>query len=135
MKLEELMIGDWVAIDEPDRYHGYNGKVVAIGGENRYVTLFVPVTNHDVFEEDIRPIPISEDILLKNGFEEIKVEDIYSVYRDKDCDITPDVDDDCKLCWMLYCGKNDHDANICLHFVHELQNTLRLCGIEKIIEL
>ena len=50
MKAEDLMIGDWVTITEPDDFHGYIAKVVIINGETDYITVHIPNMHlHDVF--------------------------------------------------------------------------------------
>lgn len=69
MKISELMVGDWVAIDEPDKYHGYKGRVRIINSESEYVTVFVPHCDTEVLVDDLRPIPLTREILEKNGFE------------------------------------------------------------------
>ena len=141
MKAVELMIGDWVKLDFYDSPYAdeeqatwKNGRIVTIRDDD-FANIDFDRREFDIFLEDVQPIPISEEILIKSGFEEVNMENIYSVYRYGRCDVTPDIDWDGKLCWMVYVGSNDHDANICTHFVHELQHALRLLGINKDIEL
>lgn len=77
MKTEELMIGDWVTITEPDDFHGYIAKVVIINGETDYITVHIPNMHlHDVFVKDLQPIPLTEEILESNNFQ--SKEDPYS---------------------------------------------------------
>ena len=69
MKVEELTVGDLVYIGEPNDFHGYIAKVVIINGETGYITVHIPNMHlHDVFIEDLQPIPLTEEILHKNGF-------------------------------------------------------------------
>jgi hypothetical protein len=71
MKVSEIMIGDFVSITEPDDFHGYVGKVVNINGETGYVTVHISdMHTHDVLCDDLQPIPLTKEILLKNGFED-----------------------------------------------------------------
>lgn len=35
MKINELQVGDWVAIDEPDAFHGYTGTRRMDGTDSR----------------------------------------------------------------------------------------------------
>jgi hypothetical protein len=68
MKAEDLMIGDWVYITEPDDFHGYIGKVVITNAETNYIAVRIPNMHlHDVFVEDLQPIPLTVEILEKNG--------------------------------------------------------------------
>ena len=50
MKTKELMIGDWVYGTEKKKY----GRVDRL--------------EHDVEDESVEPIPLTEEILKKNGF-------------------------------------------------------------------
>lgn len=130
MDCKDLMIGDWVNIHEPeckghriDSIDELDGQVGADG---------------EVYDEcDIRPIPLTEEILVKNGF--------YRSPRWHYCEIT--TDDGFKIYIQLGCGgridyvritkhnsdlmERDLDATVIIHYVHELQHMLRLCGIEK----
>lgn len=130
MRVTDLMVGDWVYIHEPeckghriDAIDELDGQVGADG---------------EVYDEcDIRPIPLTEEILMKNGFEkchddEAPAEECY-FFRllNKQCgwfDI-----DAFGLEEELGAEFTYHDINI--HYVHQLQHLLRLCGIEKEIEL
>jgi hypothetical protein len=72
MNTKDLMIGDWVAITEPDDFHGHIGKVAITNAETNYVMVHIPDMHlHDVFVEDLQPIELTEEILKKNGFENI----------------------------------------------------------------
>ena len=124
MEVCNLMIGDLVYIHEPeckghriDSIDELDGQVGADG---------------EVYDEcDIRPIPLTEDILVKNGFEKTKGGEYkrtrYVMFSDKS--------------WVaLYtreAGGYSAFLNkiVVIHYVHQLQHLLRLCGIEKEIEL
>ena len=68
MKVGDLMIGDFVAITEPDDFHGYTGKVVNINGETGYITVNIPgMHNTEVLVDDLQPIPLTVELIEKNG--------------------------------------------------------------------
>lgn len=119
MEVNELMIGDLVK-----NCFGKNERVGQILEDS------VMLAYNDMYSfDEIEPIPLTAEILEKNGFEYIN--DEYG-------------------CWIL--GKLElrerepynglFEVEICisketvyLHYVHELQHALRLCKIDKSIEL
>lgn len=136
MKANELMIGDWV----------YNKNI----DENMqvYPMMFSQMFRQrpDATTEDynIFPIPLTPEILEKNGF---KYQEEYDVYRCQDGDIVIDVGiyhPDFVNIGYDYTTPNGREkgeiASICKVdganiYTHELQHALRLCGIEKEIVL
>lgn len=132
------MVRDWVNYS----ILNLNAKVFSTLGNHTIGIQFVDNNNkveaiHGLFEETINPIPLTEEILVKNGFEknhndEAPAEECY-FYRlfAKPCgwfDI-----DAFGLEEELGAEFTYHDINI--NYVHELQHLLRLAGIEKAIEL
>ena len=126
MDCKDLMVGDLVYIHEPeckghriDAIDELDGQVGADG---------------EVYDEcDIRPIPLTEDILVENGFEkchndEAPVLGCYSFRLfNKQCgwlDIDAYGLEEEFGAEFTYC-----DINI--NYVHQLQHLLRLAGIEK----
>ena len=115
MKVNELMIGDWV----------YNS--VADIAFQVYPQFFSQWHNRpEQFEVTIQPIPLTPEILEKNGFKnegyfgKLDIEDFHVLCDTKNVAIF----------------HNEHtDVDIPIMYVHELQHALRLCGIEKEIEL
>lgn len=112
------MIGDWVYGTKLKRY----GKVDRL--------------EHDVEDDAVEPIPLTEEILEKNGFV-LKRDDRFGWYV---CDgITLEYTGDSKhydAYWAFTCGNKDCDVClIVIRYVHELQHALRLCKIDKKIEL
>lgn len=138
MDCKDLMVGDLVYIHEPeckghriDAIDELDGQVGADG---------------EVYDEcDIRPIKLTEEILVKNGFEyayneasemqnkQLLVANIGSHY------IEIRLDKRNVAIWYDYDEDGDgvySDVLIDLpHNVHNFQHLLRLCGIEKEIEL
>lgn len=115
MKANELMIGDWVK----HSITGQMGKVYRICG-NEYIAFI----DGDTQSELVEPIPLTPEILEKNGFIRIKAAII--TY---------------KLTEYLYWTPRglEHELSgipIChLNFIHELQHTLKLCRSDKEITL
>ena len=125
MKATDLMIGDLVI------YGGLYTKVIYIGQK---ISLYDGKgTEFTIDPCHIEPIPLTEEILVKNGFEkchndEAPVEECY-FFRlfNKQCgwlDI-----DAFGLEEELGAEFTYNDVNI--NYVHQLQHLLRLCGIEK----
>ena len=73
----------------------------------------------------IDPIPLSEDILVKNGF-----------VKGRDDDVTTFK---CGNLFLFYypdgTGLYNYNSQIVINYVHQLQHLLRLCGIEKEITI
>ena len=129
MEAKELMIGDWVWYDGQP----YQIRRLGIFGENRdgesfpAVCVGKPIGIGLIVERnEIEPIPLTPEILEKNGFafNNLPIEQ----------------------CWQQYglhlylsghgyainCGEN---VSLRIDYVHQLQHALRLCGIENEIEL
>ena len=147
MKATELQIGDWVQIVEPCKYAGAIGRIKTLldhkDDENAYFKVFlqnntIHIGIDDICSEDIRPIPLTAEILEKNGFENIG-DDTYQL-EEKPCWFWVDFfrhTYGCEYDTSTY-EYEDDERRLKLYgipSVHELQHALRLCGIEKEIEL
>ena len=134
MEPNELMIGDWIRIDEPDKYAGATGQIQSLmyhrEGDAAYFHVFIQgkfgFVLRDVCSDDIRPITLTPEILEKNGFEEYD-----GLYR---LDITEgtfvNVDFKSKEPFVSIHNTCYRATPIC-RYLHQLQHALRLCGIEK----
>ena len=115
MKAEGLMIGDWVM-----NTHNQKPEQVC-----EILERMVMLDYNDLYEYDeIEPISLTSEILEKNGF----------VVESRDCHGKPL--QYCELVdglWIDISGENFFEGK--LEYVHQLQHALRLCGIEKEIEL
>ena len=131
MKANELMIGDWV-------YNPFTRKKLRL-------TFGRDI---DLAEElCLEPIPLTAEILEKNGFEELmnESEEVAAKFGRKpeptgvwqygfgQFDSVAYVPEQSFLRIKFMEGCQADIANI--KYVHELQHALRLCGIEKEIEL
>ena len=138
MTREELMIGDIVNVhrcecvadggqfQEWDEY----GKVVSI--TEYYITIKYIGREEDygfedVYVKDINPIPLTPEILEKNGFkfEQQGSLEVAILKMKNRHPIT-----------LEYIGWSDgrwsiHEHRLVVKYVHELQHALRLCGVNK----
>ena len=140
------MIGDWVRVRLP--WHcPVDGHI-----ENRWYTrqvtgirtngtdaekFYLDFRPWGVLPRDIEPIPLTPEILEKNGFKPDVPGDAYKYsYQIDSVSIVE--------CYANAVGEGRHRGvisfgdtrlRITLVFVHELQHALLLCGIDKEIEL
>lgn len=149
MKANELMIGDWVWYDNQP----YQIRQLGIFGEDRdgedYPAVCVgkPSGIGLIIERnEIEPIPLTPEILEKNGFHingipnsitSVKAIDDWSddtyVWSRQE---TPDermfvsvyMDDPANFFVEVYC-QYCHVDGIHVKYLHELQHALKLCGI------
>jgi hypothetical protein len=113
MKANELMIGDWVL----DGTQISQITSITCGG-------VIETTAHEFSNiEVIAPIPLTAKILEKNGF---KFDG--EIYKLGDYQLVIEYRGGLFFGWALCCRKQ-------LNYIHELQHAMKLCGIEKDIEL
>lgn len=123
MTREELMIND-IVFD----YTNSPVKVCAVG-QDIVVKKGFGVGALD--PNELSPIPLTEDILVKNGWDFTKSD--YSVYCKEDTNGDVELSKDkYGFYWSINC---DEYIILRIDYVHQLQHLLRLCGIEKEIEL
>ena len=124
MKASELMIGDWVMSTHP-----------AVPRPIRVKEIYdrnVGYKNGLLHMSFIEPIPLTPEILEKNF--EPKGERYYCGDEFNDIDINEYTDGLWEVTvWNVEIGMLDCKAYVCC--VHELQHVLRLCEIDKDIEL
>lgn len=123
MKANELMIGDWVLLtDGPAR-------VISIAQGGIY---FEDRFGEGICSFDkINPIPLTAEILEENGWEWNKYELLFIADEHDMPTLRWGYDEECEnLWWFKHLGPIAR-----VKYVHELQHALRLCGIEKEIEL
>lgn len=136
MKATEIQIGDWVKYTNPPYI-----KVASI--TKRKIGYHIKDDEprmHYVRLCEVEPIPLTAEILKKNGFEESERfrSTTFRLFV-KDCFVVIDSFHDNKVGrynWAIgvhSCYTGYQCAMI--HYVHELQHALRLYGIDKEIEL
>lgn len=142
MKVNELMIGDWVyAIDENgDKHIGRvnNLEYDYVNKRGSFCVDFFGTGFEPEFPDvlfNVQPIPLTPEILEKNFREYLpginlmyQLKGPYFAMNEKGNQ------------WVFGLVKEDVEKScryplVKITYVHELQHALRLCGIEKSIEL
>ncbi len=154
MKANELMIGDWVNIyvfpnESPKKKDLFPAIIT---------TIMTPLPNEQggehiecIFKSEdggigcatrpvntCLPIPLTPEILEKNNFREGHASGCPEKWRLIYTTITMNVYSHSgrDVLWRLSVDTNRNENTVVyIHYVHELQNALRLCGIDKTIEL
>ena len=127
MKATDLMINDWVCINDSNyQVQDLKKKGVIKLYENTTWGEHEIDFNTDSLEEFLQPIPLTKEILHKNGF----IGEVYLwidagnektlVYYPFEHRLTLEYGDKCEILFKCQCFS-----------VHELQHALKLCGIEK----
>ena len=134
MKATDLMIRDWVY----NTHNRQNEQVAEIGSG------LVMLAYNDLYEfDEIEPIPLTKEILEKNEFKKSNFLHVDGQYQwmwweNTFISVTlwcRELNNDTKDGMMLKIEAPTITLCIKVNYVHELQHALRLCGIEKEIEL
>lgn len=134
MKLNELMIGDWV-------HNSYTNENYRI-----WPQFFSQIHHQDKEQKNdledfnIFPVPLTKEILLKNYFE-IQDQgggwyDVWTGYgEDNEDDIEVEFRDDGRIYVTIDApGKGYYFTTKNIQYVHQLQHILRECGFERELE-
>ena len=139
MKANELMIGDWVWYNNQP----HQIRQLGIFGENRdgddYPAVCVGKPNGVgliLERNEIEPIPLTPEILEKNGFRIIFEGELHTTYFQDIEGFHVEIKID-KIGYIKLSMINGLGYSIVTEckFVHQLQHALRLCEIEKEIIL
>ena len=133
MKATELMCDDIVL------HHGNAYKVFGIMGKANAVDLFpVQLRNAEgmilgpltCFATEIAPIPLTPEILEKNLEKECEDKIDGGLYFNvEDSKVWGILDEE--GFWLNFNGQQDM---ILIHYAHQLQNALRLCGLNDLAD-
>ena len=126
MKAADLMIGDWVGrvFDNKRIIEDYRQVDWIRTGEigMRYQKVWSIGC--------IEPIPLTPEILEKNGFTKVNSQRYDYGYPDTDCYVKVNPKKN-----MIHVNGRNANSNLYSHsFVHELQRALRLCGLDEIAD-
>lgn len=124
MKAEELMIGDWVFA------YGKKTQIVWVGNIHKMAVRGFP---SEFMDGEILPIPLTPEILEKNGFEVDEKNENMLKWRWSVIDDCISYDKSTGMVRIFY--PSGLVFVKILKFVHELQHALRLCNIDKEIVL
>ena len=146
MKAEELMKGDWVTsedlLNRPARYEGRYEDYTPINGKpyRRLVCLWPgDKEGASVPEDRVLPVPLTPEILEKNGFGKDKNGDLVLIEEDYAVRVMRRGDVYAFTLVTARGGITDM-VRFTIHqigpfSVHWVQHALRLCGIDKEITL
>ena len=144
MKANELTVGDWLysVIDRYDHIVKKICKVVGIRTDCDITLLQCDNTDVWYSLKSYEPIPITPEILEKNGFVAKQVYSypyyVYEVKGDKfnfEIALPKGNKTTYKEPWIYIYSTHVFVNHLPCVFVHQLQHALRLCGIEKEIIL
>ena len=126
MKPTELQIGDWV------QSKAHNGKTLytrIVALDNRDKEKHIISSNRWIEDYKFEPIPLTPEIFVKNGWRFIEGTD-YSTFPTQSKWINQVVP--FKL--RVDCDRYVIDNRFNIIFVHQLQQALRLCGLEELAD-
>ena len=121
IKISELSIGDWV------RYRDRDWMVCSLYQFTEEVGLWRKDSQLCEYVADIEPIPLTPEILEKNGICKTYESDEYAVYKGEGFNVTEYYTE----LWEF----EKHRNRLMLRNVHQLQHALRLAGVGKEIEI
>lgn len=126
LKISDLSVGDWV------RYDGKEYQVQCVDGLSEMVTLFGYCEQREESAGNLRSIPITAEILEKNGF--VRSTSQFIVYHTDKVWISYDKPSET---WSVTMYINDVTSNLHanINYIHQLQHALRLAGVDKEINL
>lgn len=130
IKIKELMLGNWVLSGAKTQFPMY---VTGIFDDVAYLDF--EGNEGDVWEEkeeDMFPVPLTEEILLKNGFV-LESDGYVKEYQFKDQKSNfINIEFDADKCSYVYISTKSSDLTEedGLKYLHELQNMIILAGME-----
>lgn len=125
LKISDLSVGDWVRWKIYDKT--YDAQVTGV--TDRRIYGLHDGIEYSMLLTQIYPIPITAEILEKNGFESSS--SCWTIYKDTGGNI--EIWEDEKK-WYL--SVNSVEYILCdLHWVHQIQHLMRVWGFDKEINL
>lgn len=123
------MVGDWITNRD-----GFPMQITNVGENYAYATWEDNEGDpweYDDKDEQPQPIPLTPEILEKNGFGFVKSSDKDTVWNGwwiyEDLELGT-----CCLNGDWPCFINIDDSNIKCEYVHQLQHALRLCKLDEL---
>ena len=132
IEIDDLMKDDWVSVN------GLSARVVELMQSSNLPMISVRISGNlfDFSEEEVSPIPLSEELLKKNGFEPM----IYTDPGNNDSYIyyewIPTDEKYKQKCIMLWPNNEggysygDNLSDIVITFLHELQHLMKICKVK-----
>ena len=128
MKASEIMVGDLLKYTTPSYIQVASITRKKIG----YHTKSNEPRLHYVRLCEVNPISLTPEILEKNGF---VLDDEWYIYTEQGINIAVAFRDDNKFVYDLSILTGSGSMDIHAKYVHELQHAMRMCNINKTIEL
>lgn len=123
MEAKDLMVEDWVSVSGTPMQVACIGTT-KVGFKDEKGGIFFHLY------EEVKPIPLTAEILKKNGYD--YNDSLAEWATDSFCiDFGHELFEDEPDYLFVWVG----NCHVVLQYAHELQHTLRLCGIEKEIEM
>lgn len=123
MKAEDLMIGDWVLYKSDSLENAFPIQITREMFNKELV----------VWKDRFEPIPLTPEILKKNGILYRKSSFYYIINDDKDLECTHYIYQTIQEDWAIGVDTGAYDCSVFarIKYVHELQHALKICGIDK----
>ena len=145
LQAKDLTIGDWMMVYPWDETPWKPKKITDINFHSWEGVDFCDSVGVEGWDElsldQIKPIPLTAEILEKNEFRKRPYPNIEkhhqwilcagSTIKLWCCRLYDDADDG----WMIDINAFCNSCRIKIKYLHELQHALKVCGIEKTIEL
>lgn len=128
IRCKDLIVGDWVA-----NRNGSPMQIVAVDEDNAYAcegNEERPWIFGDNEGYEPKPIPLTPEILEKNGFIKVNSQRYDYGSPDNDCYVKVNPKKN-----MIHVNGRNANINLYSHsFIHELQRALRCCGLWDIAD-
>lgn len=136
MKENEVMIGDWFrfryTIDGKEIVHTF--RVSRIEDELGEYYVWGDGFGRMCYPKRLETIPITPEILEKNGFATIRNDITFLEFSDDNVYMSYSYRGKTGTCYLIvrrFSPFRDVEIEAKVIYIHELQHALRLCGIEK----
>ena len=123
INIRDLSIGDWVR----HTFYEENLQIKRIDGESERLLVEKGLMSVSCHLDHFEPIPLTPEILEKNGISKTYESDEYAVYKGEGFNVTEYYTE----LWEF----ERHRNRLMIRSVHQLQHALRLAGVGKEIEL
>lgn len=128
VKCRDLMVRDWIT-----NRNGFPMQITNVGEDYVYATFEgneADPWEFDDKDDQPQPIPLTPEILEKNGFTKVNSQRYDYGYLDTDCYVKVNPKKN-----MIHVNGRNANSNLYSHsFVHELQRALRLCGLDELAD-
>ncbi len=123
MKVEDLMSGDWILYKSDSLENAFPIQVTREMFNKELV----------VWKDRFEPIPLTPEILKKNGILYEKLSYYYVIENDEDLECTYYMIKGPQGGWAIGVDTGAYNCSVFarIKYVHELQHALKLCEIEK----